>query len=44
MASKKNIVELETEFWNAIRDRDTKSAVALMTDPCTSPARKASCR
>ena len=35
MTSKKDIIDLETRFWNAIRDRDVKSAVALMTDPCT---------
>jgi ketosteroid isomerase-like protein len=35
MASKKDIVDLETKFWNAIRDRETEAAVALMADPCT---------
>jgi uncharacterized protein (TIGR02246 family) len=35
MATKKEIVDLETKFWTAIRDRDAKSALALMTEPCT---------
>ena len=35
MASKKNIIDLETKFWNAIRDEEAEVAIALMTDPCT---------
>lgn len=34
MHDKKVIIDLETKFWNAIRDRDPETATALMADPC----------
>lgn len=34
MPSKKEIVDLETSFWNAIRDEDAAAAIKLIHDPC----------
>lgn len=33
-ADKQHIIDLETKFWTAIRDRDTATAVSLMIDDC----------
>jgi len=30
----REIIELETQFWEAIRDRDAETAMALTDDPC----------
>jgi hypothetical protein len=33
-AVEQEIIELETEYWRAIRDKDTDAAVRLTDDPC----------
>ena len=33
-AVEQEIVELETEYWRAIRDKDTDAAIRLTEDPC----------